>query len=166
MGCGLKTGSCPSSQLGEANEKQPGSRDRVLPHLGSWARVEPKNQSYGTLKAMDSEHVSDKPNRVKYRMGEKVGSCHPKCIPWNTHVLGEVDRYPMKTSSVINYIWEEMGKRSSVGFLIAGILKAFSNLLCKVNVHSVSQRYLGPVTISLSIIRGCRMLQWNNSSNN
>ena len=44
---------------------------------------------------------------------------------------------------------------------------AFNKLTCVVSVHGVSQRYLGPVTtspspsfpVSLSIIRGCGVLQ-------
>ena len=82
----------------------------MAPHLGSWARGEPKDQTCGLLRARGGEHVSDKSSRGKYGMGENVGSCHPNCILWNTHVLGEVDMSAMKNSSLIKYIWREVGK--------------------------------------------------------
>lgn len=82
----------------------------MVPHLGSWARGEPKNQTCGPLKARGGEHMSEKFSRGKYRIGENVGSCHPNCILWNAHVLGEVDASAMKNSSLIKYIWREVGK--------------------------------------------------------
>ena len=54
--------------------------------------------------------MSDKSSRGKYGMEENVGSCHSNCILWNALVLGEVDTSAMKNSSLIKYIWREVGK--------------------------------------------------------
>lgn len=82
----------------------------MVPHLESWAREQSKNKSCSRLKAADSDHASDKPNGGKNGLGENGGSHHPKCIPWDTHVLR--NKSPVRNSSVIKYIWgrEGMGK--------------------------------------------------------
>lgn len=83
-------------------------RDRMVPHLESWAGEKSRSKSCSPLKAADREHASDKTNREKYGMGENVGSHHPKCIPWDTHVLR--NKSSMRNTSVIKYIWGGMGK--------------------------------------------------------